>query len=458
LAINLATLFADLGKVAKILGGIESYTGGTLVTDLATALSTAGTTYASELSAIAVSAAGMKFAVPGNVAGIVQQSARALLLRFVNDDALQSNNRDMPLALKELIAQMKTAVASVPSVTVTATAAAGGSNTGTGKCVVSTYRGDGLTQQNQFAETAVLTCTGDAQNGTAAAAREPFNFSGDQAAGLFSSDWPGASGAFLSVQAVDSTVSNQSTGNLLTNSDFETFTVANTPDFWPILVGSAGTTVKKQTGQFYKGLAALEFAGNGAENTSVAQTFNDATLGTGAVLRPNRVYNFFVALRVSATPAAGVLTVDLCDGSNTTINDDQAAANSFTVALTALTSSWNTSLGVGTFRTPKTLPATVKLRMRLSTALDNAKSLYMDSAALAEASFLYPGGPALSVFAGATPFMTNDYFTITTANNRNGKTFGMTWQAVFDRLFGMRQLGLLLPYSGSPTLADTLLA
>ncbi|MGH2621604.1 MAG: hypothetical protein ACRDHG_13715, partial [Anaerolineales bacterium] len=200
----------------------------------------------------------------------------------------------------------------------------------------------------------------------------------------------------------------------------------------------------------YAGAAALQYTGDGAQLTSVAQTFNDSVLGTAAKLKPQMVYGFNCRVKVSSVPAAGVLELSLIDGSNVIINNDAGAANSATKSLPAATTTYVAFNG--TFRTPSVLPAVQKFRVRLSTALTSTVSVFIDHLAFAEMTQAYPGGPFLKAFSGASKLILNDSFVVTAANDYQG-----LFQLLFERLFGMRALGLQLPSaSGGGTISDAL--
>jgi hypothetical protein len=70
---------------------------------------------------------------------------------------------------------------------------------------------------------------------------------------------------------------------------------------------------------------------------------------------------------------------------------------------------------------------------------------------------MYNGGPEVSAFAGNVPLSVGDsqnladYWTVAVGNNKNG-----AFQQSFERFFNMRDLGLLLPSSGSPTIPNSL--
>jgi len=425
--------------------------GGNLTTYVNNAIGylNASTSYADIAGDLKNSLVGMQQAESSTIVGLARDGMTKVICRTVNADTPLADPNSLPLALAELIRQMVSQSYRVSPMTISASSSAASGNVGTGAIVLTTKRGDGLAQDNQFAETGVLTCTGDAQAGTATSGSEPFSFAGDYApASIDGYDWPGFSGATASLTSTDAAAS---TPNLLTNGDFEDFTVANTPDSWTLSGGTAGTDFFSEASVIYAGLKALKITGNGSNGPVIRQTLT--------TLKPNRVYAVNCwATRSAALSAAGNLTIRLVDGSNATITDDQSAANGVTVANSALTGSYAPYNGV--LITPKVLPSTVKIQLTSNDAadLDNTKSIYIDHFAMAEVAPLYVGGPFCGVFSGATAWMTNDSYSITTANNHNAATYGATWQTVFDRLFSMRSLGLLLPTSGTTLLNDSLIA
>jgi hypothetical protein len=445
MAIDYANLFSTLGKLGKCHHDAQAFAAGTLLTDLTAAQVALGVHYDALAALSQQIASGQAGAM--QVAPALRQAAGAVLCAYVNADVPLPDPNSVPLALAELIRQMVADGESVPQCAVTATAAAASGNAGNGVCVLTALRGDGLRHANLFAEVGDLTCTGDAQSGGGTAGQEPFRYAGDPAASdPLGWDWPKGSGASANLQTVDSQQSNL--GNLLTNSDFEAFTTANVPDNWVIATGAAGTDVFSEGSIVYRGSKALRLAG-GATLTALTQAFN-ATAGTPAVLRPQTSYGFAVRLKVDVVPAAGVLSVQLT-------NDAQGVANSVAVSLPGLSTSYAATTGV--FRMPKVIPATgLKLQLKLTTALSAGSNLYADSLALAYLTPLYAAGPAAAVFAGSTPFVAGDRFVLTMTNDRAGTTYATTWQSVFQRWFNMTQLNLVLPASGSPTRADSLLA
>lgn len=197
---------------------------------------------------------------------------------------------------------------------------------------------------------------------------------------------------------------------------------------------------------------AVELDSNGAELTALYRRVPD--------LQALTQYAVNLWAMVDVVPAAGVLEVALVDGiGGTVIDDEQGAANLFTFNAASLTTSFAARSGV--FRTPRVLPPIVFLRVRISTAVSNTTSVFLDEVALAEMRELYSGGPYAAAFSGAVPLSPGDSsnpadeFEIEVSNGREG-----AFQEWFHRVFDMAAKGLLLPSNGggSETIDDALIA
>jgi len=195
---------------------------------------------------------------------------------------------------------------------------------------------------------------------------------------------------------------------------------------------------------------ALELDSDGAELTAIYRR---------VTLEALKQYAFNLWAATDSAPAAGVITVDLVDGIGGSVIADQAGTNnSFTIDCTTLTTSFVAKNGV--FRIPKVLPPIVFLRIRITTAVSNTSSIFLDEAALIEMTALYAGGPSAAAFAGTLALypgdaqVSADGFTITTTNNGAG-----AFQRAFERNFDMAAKGLLLPSNagGTETISDSLI-
>lgn len=379
-----------------------------------------------------------------------QSIARATVIQMVNSAAPQPNS-SLATALTYLASYMAANGQTVQRNTVSASVAAGGSNTGDGVVRAGVTSNLGVPLEYAFAEAIAAAVTRDSQTGGATSGQESLGVSGQLAVtDALSWLYPAGSGASASLRAIDaSSADGSTTRNQLANGNFETWTVANIPDGWHIRTGTAGTTVLHSTSEHYAGSSSLEIAGNGSEHTAIYTQFG-VDFTAAAVALDQLAVNFWA--KVSGVPAGGVLTVELVDGSGSAINDAAGNAAAFTVSLPGLTTSW-AAFG-GFLRLPRVLPAAVSLQFRLSAALDNAVNLFIDRAALARPVSLYPGGPLLAAFSGATPWIAGDSFTVTVTNDHAGLL-----QSGCDRLLSLRSSGLILPSAASsPTISDSLVA
>lgn len=377
---------------------------------------------------------------------------------------IQMANTDTPLAQQTLSAaltllasQMKANAQSINASTVTIGAqTASGSPNGNPTLAVTADRPDGLIWQNVYPETLTFTVTNDSQAGSTLN-QEPISVTGQAAnSAVWSYNWPGGSGANASLSMTDPTASN-SGGNALTNSTWATFTNTDYPDNWVYLVGTATTSFAKATSPVYFGSNSLKMISDGTNDLSVAQTFNTATStgggsgGTPYKLLPSTQYAAVVYYQLSAaSPVAGVLEMSLVDGTNTTVNDGAGNANAVTANLHNIAdTNWHALTGF--FRTPALLPSQLKLRVRQSTAVTAGTNIYLGGVALTPAISLYTGGPSAAAFAGNTKVLKGDAWTFSVTNTPG--LFAQTLQ----RAFNMTSLGIQLPYSGSPTVADSLI-
>lgn len=398
---------------------------------------------------------------PESASTTAQNIARATINRVVFRDNPRSGqdlqSQNILGSLTEVIRQMKLAGSTVRAMTITATPT---SFSGTGNGIVnsSVIRPlDGLTLENAFAETLLLTCSSDSYSGSSTAGNEPIFINGTGAqSDVYAFNWPQGSGSQTTLNAIDGNVNNGS-GNLLTNSGFANFTL-DVPNNFTLVVGAGNTNLFEETSIVYDGAKALRIAGDGPGTlTEFKQKFGDSTAGTSDTLDPQTQYSFnLFARRDGTAAAAGILTVDLIDGNGTVIQDAAGVANTFNIDLTALTTQYASFTGV--FRTPVILPASQFLRFRLSTALTNGRSVYLDKCSLGIMRQLYTSGPFLAVHAGSTPFLIGDFATVVITNSRGSGGTLDTFQTLFARIFSeMLSNELLLPSSSSPSVDDALI-
>jgi len=375
-------------------------------------------------------------------------------------------------SLTALINQMNATGQTVARCTVSAVSTPQAGVIGNGVVVLSTKRGDGLTQENLIAEAALLICTQDSYTGGATAGRETFQFLGQpQTGGTWDWDWPQGSGAVASLSAISSTQSGTASGNLLTNSNFENWT-AGALNNWRLAVGTWGIDAQQSNNAFL-GSYAVQINPTGTP-IQLIQTFGSGATGTSPTLTGQRSYPFNLWVRAtsaSGTPiggvlltltqagvpiTSGVLAIELIDGSGNVTTDNQGVPNSVTVPATSLS-----GLGIwtpvnGVFRVPLPTPNALQFRIRESVPFVGSGVL-IDAVAMSQFNQPYAGGLGIAYFSGNIPSVLNDAYTVQTNNNRANSAYCSTFQSLFDRLFGMRSLNLLLPSSNSPTIPDSLI-
>lgn len=309
------------------------------------------------------------------------------------------------------------------------------SSVGNGVVIASIKDGQGRNLENALAEDIVAKVS---SNTTAGA--ETGTLKGEDARGgdKVSHLWPAGSGASTSF-----TVLSPSTKGFLTNGTFENFT-ANAPNNWDIDTGVAGTDILEETSTVYRGSGALEFDGDGSTLTGISQDLSSKSLVS------RTPYPVHVRVKVDVAPAAGVLVVDLYDGSSV-ISDDQGDANSLSIDLTTIGTTYVAQTAV--FRLPEPVPGTVKIRLRLSTALSNTSSVFIDDLLFGPAmTQVYAAGPYVALVRGDTNFAVDDAFVITVTNAREGE-----FQELFDKLFQLPTKLLPSATGGSETIDDSLI-
>lgn len=457
-------IFKRFGIIAGGLADVKSLMGGTATTNVAAGaswLTRGGTLETEALNSPAISAQidGHWTAISNwrgaqsSIFSSYRAYAESIFIEQVSLDAALGT-KDLTNALKELNRQMR---ASGDSINASTTAAGSqtdvGTPTGNMVAVVSMKNKDGYLWQVPFAETLRFVAQNDSLTG-GTARNESINVRGAPAiTDKFAYNWPAGSACSVTASLIDAQ-SDNSRGNALVNSDFETFTTTNYPDNWIIQTGSA-TTDFVRIATPYTQTYALQIIGDATANAAIAQEFNHAVStsagagGTPFQIKPDKQYAVHFKMRASAAPAAGVLRVALVDSAGTVINDNSTTANSFTVTLSTVTTSYASFSG--TFRTPTVLPSdgVIRLQLKLTTATDAGKSLYIDDIAFAEMTSLYKGGPSIALFAGSTNVAINDTWTMAITN-----TVGRMAKYL-EMLFNLNDKEIVMAYSGSPTVPDS---
>lgn len=193
--------------------------------------------------------------------------------------------------------------------------------------------------------------------------------------------------------------------SIISNFSFDTFTVTDTPDDWTVDSGTVTTHIKNSADVYKSGGAALQFLGDGAQATiQVSQT---PTWTAG------RRYCVAVYVKGEAGIAAGTLTIQL-EGTGYTAG----ASEKITMNASALAAATSYGLQYFFVNIPMEIPSDLKLVIKVTGTLTNAKSVRFDFGGMAPV--VYHNGIHVSVISGSEYFVLGDKFTWTTTNDEAG--------------------------------------
>ncbi len=388
----------------------------------------------------------------------------------------QELNRQMGIATTKYVAGA-TITAVAP------TTGAGNTNTGTaiftssvtGPYLMGSVTGAGaMVLQYIFPEIFVLKCTSDSYTGNAPQYQEQFSY---QAPPNTVSDpmLPGFTAAYSGSPSVPvanlfgliSANGSNGTGtinicspaiyqnagpggNILNNGDFANWSSAlssATLNHFVAVLGAAGTdyeistAIGSPTGGLVASTAiALLFGGGGATFT---QQFGNGA-GTNVALLPNTVYAGNIWAKKVASGTGNVI-IDLIDGSNNVIADNNAVNNSLTFTVASLSTSYAAQPFY--FRTPAVVPATHKIRIRYTSP--GTANAFISDLSLRVAPQLYTGGGYLAGFRGATPSVAGDDYNAQFTNDFGAITNSTIFSTIFNWLFGLRTLQAPPPISNT---------
>jgi len=431
-------LFTRLGKLAGALNDVNTFRGGTSSGQLVKAVTDALAQVDGDTSTIRTTLSGLYAALVAGQNGLTaanqafQTAAKNLLVAMANADTpLSSQTYQAALAL--LKTQMLASGAHVGANTVTAVVTPGGSNTGNGAIICGVNDARGFQLDNALAETVNVACTGEQS------AAGTLQFQGAAQADALSWLWPAGSGLNKSLTSVD-----PANNSLVSGGNFDAFT-ANLPNGWTATTGTAGTDFAAG-GSGYKGANSLKYIGGTGVLSNLTQTV------TGLTSRTPYAINFWI--KADVVPASGNLIVDLYNGASV-ITDENGNNAQVSIALSGVTTSYVAHGAIVSIADP--LPAAVTLRARLSVAIPGGSNIFIDQLTLQPAVQL---GTKLgdSIYAavatGSVDWCLKDTLSVAVANNR-----ACAWQQAFDRFFGCRQLGYVLPTAGGGALiSDALIS
>jgi hypothetical protein len=200
----------------------------------------------------------------------------------------------------------------------------------------------------------------------------------------------------------------------------------------------------------------LVFAANGGEQTTLYQAL--------PTLAPDTVYFLHFRLLqdgMTTGTAAATVTASIVAGiGGSPVTDAQGNHNTAQVTVSG-TGAVTADQWHGYHMSFRLAPGTAQpVYLKLTTSgLPSGGKVYFDDFAVVQGQQLYNGGPFVAAFKGRTPSAVSDAWSYAVSNtwSNTGGTAG--FQTYFNQVFGMADVGLLLPTSvaGGTLIADSLI-
>lgn len=299
-----------------------------------------------------------------------------------------------------------------------------GSNNGNGLLKASTINALGLTDQRSITQSVQFLCTQSQWSGGTALA-ERFSIVGYPQ--------PSSPNLFQTQGNGNGSISVADSQNLISNGNFETWNVADTPTNWTISAGVAGVTIKENTALPHNGIAALSYTGNGVATTVTI------TQNISAQITSNTVYAIGVWVRKSGTVNAGSTFAITVTGTG--------AATQTVLSLDPNTLTTSYVLHWVFFATSSIVPPSdyaVNISWTAANTAGASAVLLVDDLVLVRPTVY--GSVQYAIFGGSTGFAVNDTITVATQVTSAG-----VFQTYFSRWFNFQ-----LPSSATPSISDSL--
>jgi len=187
----------------------------------------------------------------------------------------------------------------------------------------------------------------------------------------------------------------------------------------------------------------ITLLGDGATNAEL--------LATLPVLKTDTVYALTWRQKVAAAATGQVRFAVVASPGGAVVNDSQGTANSVTVDVSTLTTSW--AVGTLWIRIPASASQPLTLAIKATTPVQNAKTFCLDELVLQEAAATYKGGPFLAAGHGNTPPLVTETWTITVANDRAGVLL-----EYLDRTLGLRDADIVVPTAGTTLIPNSVIS
>lgn len=447
-------LYTRLGKLFGMVDAVRAHQ-----LDLKTRLEAVMATYSdADMYMIAplISNIEVRLQQTGGILADLQRACVETVVETCYKDSLVGTRgvlpeRNLEQALLYLQREMVADSATVDRTTISkASVGTGASNTGNGTLVFSelvplAYYAGGTQYPHIRTERIEVRCVQDAQDGSIRSGEEVFEVRGWSAFPNLDYRFPAGSGTRMTMPCVHAGVdAGARYENQLRNSGFQAFT-SNLPDGWTASVGTAGTHFGSETSVTYRGGSAFRFDGNGSTLAKIRQQLGN-TDGTPNTIVADRLYLLTAVARCDATASTGTLRISLQDNAGTVLGGTASASVTHTIGV-----NW-TRFSIA-FRAPLALPSTVYAVVEQTVALNSGAKFYVDELVLCEMRQIAAGGTGMVVLAGSTNWVVDDNLRLVATNNGEGLV-----NAAFDRMYDMYGLGIVLPNSTTPSIADTVIS
>ncbi len=226
--------------------------------------------------------------------------------------------------------------------------------------------------------------------------------------------------------------------SLLSNLEFETFTVTDTPDSWDLDSGDVTTHIFKEAtaADIHRGTAALKFTGDGAKDPiKISQTPSANTF------TPLKQYCVAAWIR-GHDAVTTTLTIQFEGTGYTATSTEKISLDAAALQLASRRDVYE--LEHFFINMPKEIPSDFELVIKTTGALASGKNIRIDGVAVGPVEF--HNGIGAAIVAGRTKFLKRDRYTANIVNNNAG-----VFQTFFRRAYQVQ-----LPSSTSATIPDAL--
>lgn len=444
-------LFTRAGAIGGEFDRVTATFGSPLTTGLATITAQFASADQTAIDGLSTFVANFATTAPASYQAVLTADGQAAILDQVND-SYPVVPYTFAQALSLLAAHMvlDTTYVARPTLGDTVTASVFGTNYSDATIVVSFINQYGDPTDMAIAETISATCTQPSPP-----YQETLTLVGQAALPGTNPGWPGGSGCNASLSLTDPNNCMTVDGAINNWSG----TGSNTPNSWTIVNGAAGVTITRGSSPPLSRNNTISFnaqiVSDGVSLTSLQQTMN---------VQPNVVYAVSLWAKNSASDAAGVFSISLVDENGTIIQNSEGANQTTTVTI-GRSSNVSSGTNIGAtyhiytvfFQTPRQLPISTGLRFGITTATTGTPTISVGMVGMVAVTTagqnpggIYPGGPYVVAWAGNKTTALNDNWSIAVTNSLTAST---SFALNFDRLYGLRNLGLYLPsYPGSGTL------